>query len=57
VLTGTWFNDGFAGTMGALLVAIETGKEPINSARGNLAVLRLSQASIESAETGLPVRL
>jgi predicted dehydrogenase len=56
-LTGTWFNDGFAGTMGALLVAIETGKEPINSARGNLAALRLSQASIESAETGLPVRL
>jgi predicted dehydrogenase len=56
-LDGTWFNDGFAGTMGALLVAIETGKPPINSARGNLAALRLSQAAIESAETGLPVRL
>lgn len=56
-LDGTWFNDGFAGTMGALLVAIETGKEPINAARGNLAALRLSQAAIESAETGLPVRL
>jgi predicted dehydrogenase len=54
-LIGTWFNDGFAGTMGALLVAIETGKEPIHSARGNLAALRLSQAAIESAETGRPV--
>jgi predicted dehydrogenase len=56
-LTGTWFNDGFAGTMGALLCAIETGKEPINSARGNLAALHLSQAAIESARTGAPVRL
>ncbi len=56
-LTGTWFNDGFAGTMGALLCAIETGTEPINSARGNLAALRLSQAAIESARTGTPVRL
>jgi predicted dehydrogenase len=56
-LAGTWFNDGFAGTMGALLMAIETGKEPIHSARGNLAALRLSKAAIESAETGLPVRL
>jgi len=56
-LTGTWFNDGFAGTMGALLVAIETGKEPINTARGNLEALRLSQAAIESAETGQPITL
>jgi predicted dehydrogenase len=56
-LIGTWFNDGFAGTMGALLCAVETGKEPINSARGNLAALRLSQAAIESARTGRSVRL
>jgi predicted dehydrogenase len=56
-LTGTWFNDGFAGTMGALLCAVETGKEPINSARGNLAALRLCQAAIESARTGGPVKL
>jgi predicted dehydrogenase len=56
-LVGTWFNDGFAGTMGALLAAIETGREPINAARGNLAALRLSQAAIESAETGKPVDL
>ena len=56
-LTGTWFNDGFAGTMGALLCAVETGKEPINSARGNLVALRLCQAAIESARTGTPVKL
>ena len=26
VLKGTWFNDGFAGTMGELLCAIEEGR-------------------------------
>jgi predicted dehydrogenase len=56
-LAGTWFNDGFAGTMGALLCAVETGKEPINSARGNLAALRLCEAAIQSARTGAPVHL
>jgi predicted dehydrogenase len=57
VLTGTWFNDGFAGTMGALICAVETGQEPINSARGNLVALRLAQAAIESARSGAPARL
>ncbi len=52
VLEGTWFNDGFAGAMGALLVAIENGAAPINSARGNLASLRLGRAAIESAVAG-----
>ncbi len=52
VLEGTWFNDGFAGAMGALLVAIETGAAPLNSARGNLASLRLGRAAIESAVAG-----
>jgi predicted dehydrogenase len=56
-LKGTWFNDGFAGTMGALLCAVESGKAPINSARGNLASLRLCQAAIESARTGTLVRI
>ncbi|HEY3147811.1 MAG TPA: Gfo/Idh/MocA family oxidoreductase [Dongiaceae bacterium] len=56
-LQGTWFNDGFAGTMGALLCAVESRKEPINSARGNLISLRLAQAAIESANSGRPVRL
>jgi predicted dehydrogenase len=56
-LSGQWFSEGFAGTMGALLSAIETGTEPINSARGNLAALRLSQAAIESAKSLTPVNL
>ncbi len=56
-LAGQWFNDGFAGAMGALLCAIETGREPIHSARENLVALRLSQAAIESVKTSLPVRL
>jgi predicted dehydrogenase len=56
-LVGQWFNDGFAGTMGALLCAMETGAEPINSARGNLAALRLSHAAIASADTGLALAL
>lgn len=56
-LTGQWFNDGFAGTMGALLVAIETGRAPIHAARGNLVSLRLARAAIESAESGIPVVL
>jgi predicted dehydrogenase len=56
-LTGQWFNDGFAGSMGALLGAVETGREPIHSARRNLAALRLSQAAIESAMASLPVRV
>ncbi len=49
LLTGTWFNDGFAGAMGELLCAIEEDREPLNSARGNLASIRLCQAAIRSA--------
>lgn len=56
-LTGRWFNDGFAGAMGALLVAIETGKPPINAARDNLVSLRLVEAAMTSAKTGAPVTL
>jgi predicted dehydrogenase len=51
-LKGTWFNDGFAGTMGELLCAIEDDREPTNSARGNLASLRLCLAAVRSSRTG-----
>lgn len=51
-LLGTWFNDGFAGAMGALLVAIETGDEPANGARENLASLAMAFAAIASRKTG-----
>ena len=55
LLTGSWFNDGFAGAMGELLCAIEDGREPLNSARGNLLSLKLCQAALRSVRTGAPV--
>jgi predicted dehydrogenase len=51
-LTGAWFNDGFAGAMGELLCAIEDGREPLNSAGGNLASLKLCQTALRSVRTG-----
>jgi predicted dehydrogenase len=54
-LRGTWFNDGFAGAMGALLQAIETGKQPLHNARDNLASLALAFAAIASSRSGRPV--
>ena len=56
-LKGTWFNDGFAGTMGELLSAIEERREPKNSARGNLASLRLCLAAVRSSRTGETVSI
>ncbi|SLN61434.1 Gfo/Idh/MocA family protein [Roseisalinus antarcticus] len=54
-LTGQWFNDGFAGTMGALLVAFETGGVPGNAARGNLDSLANCFAALASARLADPV--
>lgn len=51
-LKGKWFNDGFTGAMGALLVAIENNSEPANSARNNLRSLAMVFAAIESRRTG-----
>lgn len=56
-LEGTWFNDGFRGAMGALLVAIEDGTEPANGAEENLDSLALAFAAIQSRRTGQPVRV
>ena len=56
-LEGHWFREGFAGTMGALLCAIETGKAPIHAAQANLIGLRICQAARDSARTGKPVDL
>jgi predicted dehydrogenase len=53
-LEGSWFPDGFHGTMGELLCAIEEDREPSNSAKNNLASLALCFAALRSAETGLP---
>ncbi len=54
-LTGTWFNDGFRGAMGALLCAIEDDTEPGNGAAANLDSLALAFAAIRSAQTGARV--
>lgn len=56
-LAGTWFNDGFAGTMGELLSAIEQDRRPENDAAGNLQSLALTFAAIKSAHTGTPVEI
>jgi predicted dehydrogenase len=54
-LAGTWFPDGFHGTMGELLRAVEEKREPENSARNNLDSLALCFAAIASAGQGAPV--
>ena len=54
-LQGTWFNDGFRGAMGALLVAIENDAEPQNGAAENLNSLALAFAAIQSRRTGREV--
>ena len=51
-LEGCWFPSGFHGTMAELLSAIEDGREPENSARGNLRGLALCFAAIASANDG-----
>lgn len=56
-LDGTWFNDGFRGAMGALLVAIEDDAVPANDARANLASLGIAFAAIASRREGRPVEV
>ncbi len=56
-LEGTWFNDGFRGTMGELLCAIEDDREPVNGAKENLKSLRLAFAAMDSAKSGNAVSL
>ena len=51
-LQGNWFQEGFIGTMTELLCAIEEGREPENSARGNLQSLSLCFAAIEASRNG-----
>lgn len=54
-LSGNWFPDGFKGTMGALLCAIEQRRPPWNSAENNLRSLQLCFAACMSADRGKPV--
>lgn len=53
-LEGTWFREGFQGTMAELLCAIEDGREPLNSARGNLRSLALTFAAVASSHEHAP---
>lgn len=51
-LVGNWFDNGFRGTMGELLCAIEEDREPSNSAQENLRSLELCFAALASADEG-----
>ena len=55
-IEGTWFPDGFHGTMGELLCAIEEKRQPTHSARNNIKSLELCFAALESSMTHVPVR-
>jgi predicted dehydrogenase len=55
-LKGSWFPDGFHGTMAELLSAIAENREPSNSARNNLASLSLCFSAVASAERGEAVK-
>ena len=54
-LQGNWFKEGFIGTMGALLCAIEDNTTPLNDARRNLDALALVFAAVASTRRGVPV--
>ena len=56
-LAGNWFREGFIGTMGELLCAIEDDREPQNSARENLRTLALALAAVESARRGTAIEI
>jgi predicted dehydrogenase len=54
-LDGTWFLNGFQGTMAELVCAIEDDREPANNARENLDSLALCFAALASADSGKPI--
>lgn len=55
-LEGSWFTNGFQGTLGEFLSAIEEQRDPTISASNNLKSLELCFAALQSANTGQPVR-
>ena len=54
-LSGQWFDDGFRGAMGELMVAVEEGRAPLNGARANLDGLAMGFAALASAREGREV--
>jgi predicted dehydrogenase len=55
--TESWFPDAFAGTMGQLLIALESGKEPAISGRDNLNTMALVDAAYASAREARAVTI
>jgi predicted dehydrogenase len=55
-LEGKWFPDGFRGTLGEFLRAIEEDREPSISGANNLRSLELCFAAVASADTGQPMK-
>ena len=55
-LHGAWFPDGFRGTLGEFLRAIEEDRESTLNARDNLRSLELCFAAMASADTGRAVK-
>ena len=51
-IAGTWGYEGFAGSMGEMLLALEEGREPECSGRDHLESLRMAFAAVESANSG-----
>lgn len=54
-LVGSWFPDGFHGTMGELLCAVEQKRRPAHDARNNLQSLELAFAAVASAMRHEPI--
>jgi predicted dehydrogenase len=53
----SWFPDAFSGTMGQLLIALETGEEPAIGGRDNLNTMALVDAAYRSAADHRAVEL
>lgn len=53
-LQGCWFENGFQGSMGELLCAIEEGREPQNSAESALLSLQFCLGAVALAKPQLP---
>lgn len=51
-LEGTWFSEGFQGSMAELLLAIDENRAPESSARDNLSTLALCFAAIKASQSG-----
>jgi predicted dehydrogenase len=55
--TESWFPDAFIGTMAQLLIALETGTEPANTAADNLKTMALVEAAYASAQRFTSINL